>query len=213
MTTSHQLPLVPPAGPTHKPATDTARLLVFNAGSWLMIADTPTQAAVGVDPRVNYVDVTFPANPNHIALDESSVLDTADEFSRAASLLDEQKDRMASAVHGVADMLRRTADTLERENNATAAHYADQAATHIDRLSETVRSRPLGEMVTGAEAFARRQPALFIAGAVAAGFVIGRLLARPSPQPGETGRGAGYRADGEAMAGYGAGSGVGGEHV
>lgn len=131
----------------------------------------------------------------------------------AASLLDEQKDRMASAVHGVADMLRRTADTLERENNATAAHYADQAATHIDRLSETVRSRPFGEMVTGAEAFARRQPALFIAGAVAAGFVIGRLLARPSPQPGETGRGAGYGADGEAMAGYGAGSGVGGEHV
>jgi ElaB/YqjD/DUF883 family membrane-anchored ribosome-binding protein len=131
----------------------------------------------------------------------------------AASLLDEQKDRMAAAVQGIADMLRRTADTLERENNATAAHYADRAAAQINRFSETVRSRPFGEMVTGAEDFARRQPALFIAGAVAAGFVIGRLLARPSRPAGETGFSAGYRAGGEAMAGYGAGSGVGGERV
>jgi ElaB/YqjD/DUF883 family membrane-anchored ribosome-binding protein len=128
----------------------------------------------------------------------------------AASLLDEQKHRMASAVQGVADMLRRTADTLEREDNATAAHYADQAAAQIDRLSQTVRSRALGEMVTDAEVFARRQPALFVAGAVAAGFVIGRLLARPAD---ETDRRAGDGAGGEAMAGYAAGSGVGGEHV
>jgi uncharacterized protein YukE len=128
----------------------------------------------------------------------------------AGSLLDEQQDRMASAVQGVADMLRRTAETLEREDNATAAHYADQAAAQIDRLSETVRSRRLGEMVTGAEAFARRQPALFIAGAVATGFVIGRLLARPAD---ETGERAGDGAGGEAMAGYAAGSGVGGERI
>ncbi len=136
----------------------------------------------------------------------------------AASLLDEQKGRMAAAVQGLADMLRRTADTLERENNATAAHYADRAAAQIDRLSETVRSRPFGEMVTGAEAFARRQPALFIGGAVAAGFVIGRLLARPTQRDhrtaaGETGDRAGYRTGGEALAGYGAGSGVGGERI
>ncbi len=135
----------------------------------------------------------------------------------AASLLDEQKDRMAAAVHGVADMLRRTADTLERENNATAAHYADRAAAQIDRLSETVRSRQFGEMVTAAEDFARRQPALFIAGAVAAGFVIGRLLARPSRRDHRTAAGEsyrpGYRPGGEAMAGYGAGSGIGGERL
>lgn len=136
----------------------------------------------------------------------------------AESLLDEQKDRMASAVHGVADMLRRTADTLERENNAAAAHYADRAAAQIDRFSETVRNRQLGEMVATAEDFARRQPALFIAGAVAAGFVIGRLLARPSRRDqgtaaSQTGYRADHRSSGETMAGYGAGSGVGGERI
>jgi hypothetical protein len=133
----------------------------------------------------------------------------------AASLIDEQKERMAMAVHGIADMLRRTADTLERENNATAAHYADRAAAQVDRLSETVRNRELGEMVASTEAFARRQPALFIAGAVAAGFVLGRLLARPVRHDYAL-RDTGYRSDrpaGEPMAGYGVGSGVGEERV
>src|SRR5690242_20937094 len=53
----------------------------------------------------------------------------------AEALVDEQKERMALAVQGVADMLRRTADTLERENNATAAHYAGRVAAQIDRVS------------------------------------------------------------------------------
>jgi ElaB/YqjD/DUF883 family membrane-anchored ribosome-binding protein len=130
----------------------------------------------------------------------------------ASSLIDEQKERMAVAVHGIADMLRRTADTLERENNATAAHYADQAAAQIDRISDTVRNRELSDMVAGTEDFARRQPALFIAGAVAAGFVIGRLLARPARREDATAA-SGYRTDGEAMTSYAAGAGVGGERI
>jgi ElaB/YqjD/DUF883 family membrane-anchored ribosome-binding protein len=136
----------------------------------------------------------------------------------AASLLDEQKERMASAVHGIADMLRRTADTLERENNATAARYADRAAAQIDRLSQTVRNRELGEIVASTEDFARRQPALFVAGAVAAGFVLGRLLARPSRREYAAGKAlyrpsSSYRPSGDVMAGYGAASGIGGERL
>jgi ElaB/YqjD/DUF883 family membrane-anchored ribosome-binding protein len=129
----------------------------------------------------------------------------------AESLIEEQKERMAVAVQGVADMLRRTADTLERENNATAAHYAGRVAAQVDRFSTAVREREIGEVVASTEDFARRQPALFIAGAVAAGFVIGRLLARPPLRDlpaGDT-----YRSSEEALAGYAAGSGAGGERV
>lgn len=133
----------------------------------------------------------------------------------AESLVEEQKERMAAAVQGVADMLRRTADTLEHENNTTAAHYAGRVAAQVDRLSTAVREREIGEMVASTEDFARRQPALFIAGAVAAGFVIGRLLARPPRRDftvGETYR-SDYRSSEEALAGYAAGSGVSGESV
>lgn len=129
------------------------------------------------------------------------------------SVLQEQKERMADTVHGVADALRRTAGTLEREENQAIARYADQAAAQIDRFSETVRRREIGDLVAGAEGFARRQPSLFIAGAVAAGFVIGRVLARPSEgaaRPlgyattgGERARHAGGRPAEEPLAGYG----------
>ena len=129
----------------------------------------------------------------------------------AESLLHEQQERLAETVHGLAEALRRTADQLERENNATVAQYAQQAAEQIDRLSETVRQRDLRDVLATTEDFARRQPAMFIAGAVAAGFVIGRLLSRPS-----AGRSQGYATSAagggyhpayqtrdEPMAGYG----------
>jgi plasmid stabilization system protein ParE len=98
----------------------------------------------------------------------------------AESLLQEQKDRMADAVHGLADALRQTAHTLEREENVAVARYADQAAAQIDRLSENLRNRQLRDLLANVENLARRQPSLFMAGAVAAGFVIGRVLARPA---------------------------------
>jgi ElaB/YqjD/DUF883 family membrane-anchored ribosome-binding protein len=133
----------------------------------------------------------------------------------AQSLVEEQKERMAVAVQGVADMLRRTADTLEREHNATAAHYAGRLAAQIDRFSTAVRQREIGEMVASTEDFARRQPALFIAGAVAAGFLIGRLLARPSERdfPADETYRSDYRSSEAALAGYAAGSGIRGEGV
>jgi ElaB/YqjD/DUF883 family membrane-anchored ribosome-binding protein len=96
----------------------------------------------------------------------------------AGSLLHEQKERVAEAVHGLAEALRQAADTLEREEKSVAARYADQAAVQIDRLSETVRRQHLRDMLASAEDFARRQPAVFIAGAMAIGFVAGRLLSR-----------------------------------
>jgi ElaB/YqjD/DUF883 family membrane-anchored ribosome-binding protein len=98
----------------------------------------------------------------------------------AESLLQEQKDRAAEAVHGLADALRHTADTLERDEKVAVARYADQAAAQIDRLSENLRARDFRDLLANLEGFARRQPSLFIAGAVAAGFVIGRILARPA---------------------------------
>lgn len=136
----------------------------------------------------------------------------------AQSMLQEQQARVAEAVHGLADALRRTADTLERDDKRVAARYADQAAAQIDRFSETVRQKQLRDLMAGAESFARRQPSLFIAGAVAAGFVIGRILARPAghsrPQAyamtgGERAPHHGYPPAEEPLADYGPAAGMG----
>jgi hypothetical protein len=90
---------------------------------------------------------------------------------------------MAAAVHGFAQTLRQTAATLERDAKPAAAQYADQAAVQIDRLSARVRDQRWQDMVAQLQGFARRQPQLFLTGAVAAGFVVGRLLAQPSAEP------------------------------
>jgi hypothetical protein len=132
-----------------------------------------------------------------------------------ASLIEEQKERMAAAVQGLAETLRQTADTLERDAKPAAAQYADQAAAQIDRLSARVRQQHWQDMVAQLEGFARRQPQLFLTGAVAAGFIIGRILAQPTGerrggdglQPsGEQLERTGYGTE-EPLAGYGAGGG------
>jgi ElaB/YqjD/DUF883 family membrane-anchored ribosome-binding protein len=114
----------------------------------------------------------------------------------AESLLDEQKQRVAGAVHGLAEALRQASDTLEREQSGVAAHYADQAAAQIERLSETVRQQRLQDMLADAENFARRQPALFGVGAVAIGFLVGRLLSRPTRHASRNARFEAYAATG-----------------
>lgn len=135
----------------------------------------------------------------------------------AQSVLREQKDRMADAVHGLAEALRRTADSLEREENVAVARYADQAAVQVDRWSDTVRQRDIADILAVAEDFARRQPSLFLASAVAAGFVLGRVLAPVSGGPppalgyamtgGERAPHPGPGEEQEPSAGYGAGAG------
>jgi len=96
----------------------------------------------------------------------------------AEELLLEQKERAAVAVHSLAEALRQAADTFEREESRVAARYIDQAAAQIDRLSETMHRQSLQDMLASAEDIARRQPALFLTGAVAIGFVVGRVLSR-----------------------------------
>ena len=97
----------------------------------------------------------------------------------AAALLAEQKTRLAETAHGFAEALRRTADA-QGEESPTVSRCADQAAVQLERFSDTLRQRDLADLLAGAEGLARRQPALFIAGAVAAGFVMTRLVAAPS---------------------------------
>jgi hypothetical protein len=93
----------------------------------------------------------------------------------AGSLLEDQRLRAADTVHSVAEALRRTAENLNREN-VSLAQYADRAADRVDAFSTRVRAQRWSDLVAEAEAVAHRQPALFLAGAIAMGFIAGRFL-------------------------------------
>ena len=94
----------------------------------------------------------------------------------AESLLEEQKRQIAERVSGIAEALHSAARSLDQSENKLIARYVGQAADQVTDISHTVRDRRWNEIAADTEDFARRQPIWFVAGAVAAGFVVGRLL-------------------------------------
>jgi ElaB/YqjD/DUF883 family membrane-anchored ribosome-binding protein len=108
----------------------------------------------------------------------SELLDAT--LSAAETILDDQKQRTAERVLGMAEAVRCAAQSLDRSENPAIARYADQAAERIEDLSRLIRERQWSEIVADTEHLARRQPALVVLGATAIGFLAGRLLAAPT---------------------------------
>jgi ElaB/YqjD/DUF883 family membrane-anchored ribosome-binding protein len=96
--------------------------------------------------------------------------------SAAESMLEEQRQQVAEKVSGIAEALRSAANSLEQSQNRALAGYVDQAADQVASIYRTVRERHWNEIVADTEDFARRQPTLFVLGAVATGFLVGRFL-------------------------------------
>lgn len=97
--------------------------------------------------------------------------------SAALSAANERKRRFGEQVGGLAEAVRSAARSLDRSQTPTAARYVDRAAEQIEDLGHALRERRWGELVADVELVARRQPGLFVAGAIAVGFLIGRFLA------------------------------------
>ena len=109
-----------------------------------------------------------------------------DVRNAAEQMLEERKSRAADQVHGVAQALRRTAEGVKGENDLVG-RYAEQAAATVERFADKVRDRHIGDLVAEIDDFARRSPTLFLLGAVAAGFVVGRFMAASGERQQETG--------------------------
>jgi hypothetical protein len=113
----------------------------------------------------------------------------------ATSFFEEQRDRAASEISSVGEMLRRSARTLDQNRSTTIGRYAEDAADEITHFAERLRTRSLGMMSEDVEDFARQWPIAFMAAAMGAGFLAGRFLissasrsqrqtmARPAPRP------------------------------
>ena len=96
--------------------------------------------------------------------------------SAAESLLEEQKRQIADRISGIGRALRSATQPLDESQSRVIARYLEQGAAQVDSLSHRMRERHWGELVADTEDFARRQPTWFVLGAVATGFVLGRLL-------------------------------------
>lgn len=101
---------------------------------------------------------------------------------KATSTIKEQKSNLSSGLAGVADSIRQVGENLrtspDEKNPVTdlTAKYGDTIADQIERVSTYFDKKDFQEIVRDVEVFARRQPALFIGAAFAAGLLATRFL-------------------------------------
>ena len=94
---------------------------------------------------------------------------------RVTTRVDEQKNRAADGLGGIADVFRNASNELRNENE-TLASYVDMASDQMRRFADQIRQKGVADMLDDVHAFARRRPALFIGGAFLVGIGIARFL-------------------------------------
>src|SRR5690349_14090384 len=130
------------------------------------------------------------------------VADTAQQ--QVGTQVDSQLNRGAEVLEQVSRAIRQSGEQL-RSDQPQIASLADTAAQQVDKAGQYLRQTDFQGLVRGAEDFARRQPAVFLGGALALGLVASRFL-KASPSGGQSRYGGqrGFRTDGYGS--YGGGS-------
>ena len=93
---------------------------------------------------------------------------------KLAGTLDSQKGAAAHFVQQLAQSVQRSGEQFEGRQDWIASALG-RGAAELNTLAGAIRDKDLGEFASEVEAFARRQPALFIGAALAAGFGVARL--------------------------------------
>lgn len=99
-----------------------------------------------------------------------------DTKAQVRSVASQQKDAAAERVAGFAQALRTAADDLRHHDQPFSAGYMRQAADGLERVSGTLRSQDVDDVMESVENFARRQPVAFLGGAVLTGFALARFM-------------------------------------
>ena len=97
--------------------------------------------------------------------------------TKVVSSVNTQKTRAADSLGSVAQALRQSSDQLRSSDSGMPVHqYVSTAADRVERFSNYLRRSSVSDMMSQAEDFARRQPAVFIGGAVMLGLLAARFL-------------------------------------
>jgi hypothetical protein len=123
---------------------------------------------------------------------------------RATAQLENQKGRATDGIGSVAQAVRQSTQQLRDQKHDTIAQYVEKAAEQLDRFSNRLREKDVSELVEDVQRFARRQPALFIGAAFAAGLLGARFL-KSSSDAGQYGALQRYDTTGTSMPRYSGG--------
>jgi hypothetical protein len=100
------------------------------------------------------------------------------------SQLAQQKDRAAETVGGVSQALHTMGEQLRGQDQGMIAECAESMAETADRVFGYLADKDIDQLAGDVELFARRQPALFLTGAFALGFLASRFFKSSRPSNG-----------------------------
>ncbi len=98
-----------------------------------------------------------------------------DMKDRIVSAAEDQKGGIASQLGDVADAIRSAGKNLEGNKQEWIAHIVERGAGELGNLAATLRTNDLQSLIGKLEDLARRQPAIFVGAAMAAGFAAVRV--------------------------------------
>jgi len=91
------------------------------------------------------------------------------------------KERAAGSLGAIAQALRQTGQQFHQQHQDAIGGFADSAAGQVDRIAGYLHNRDIDQLARETENLARSQPALFMGGALALGFVAARFLKSSRP--------------------------------
>lgn len=98
---------------------------------------------------------------------------------QAVKKVETKKHAVADQVEGIAKALHKAADQLQEQQQGNLAHYAHNFADKLDNMVGTLHNKDINTLLRQTRDMARRQPGLFVGGAMIAGFLLIRFLSRP----------------------------------
>ncbi len=122
-----------------------------------------------------------PITPSHDALDippvQAAVAPVVTAVAPAVqSLVGEGKAQISSGLGGLAEAVRDVATKLEGNGAAPLARYVYDAADTVESWSQTVEQKSVDDLLGDTRTLVRTSPAVAVGLAVAAGFVVARVV-------------------------------------
>ena len=117
------------------------------------------------------------------------------------SRFDSTKSRAAETLSGVAAAFKTSSDSLRGQNEG-ASRAIERAAEGVERFASYLSEANVDDVVESVHEFARRQPAAFIGGAFALGFLASRFIKATSDDGARRRISSGYETNYPADRGY-----------